>query len=66
MTAANKRTITIRLVKSKISCPPDQRATVNGLGLKRIRQERTLENTPAVRGMIKKVLHLVEVVSEVR
>ncbi len=64
--AANKRTITIRLKKSKISCNPLQRATVNGLGLKKINDERTLENTPSVRGMIKKVLHLVEVVSEVR
>lgn len=61
-----KRTITIRLVKGKIACNPLQRATVNGLGLKHRHQEKTLENTPAVRGMIKKVLHLVEVVSETR
>jgi len=66
MTASKKRTITIRLKKSTIACKPDQRATINGLGLKRQRQERTLENTPAVRGMIKKVLHLVEVVAETR
>ncbi|MCM2276570.1 MAG: 50S ribosomal protein L30 [Oligoflexia bacterium] len=66
MTAAGKRTITIRLKRSKIACNPDQRATINGLGLKKLEQERTLENTPAVRGMIKKVLHLVEVVSETR
>ena len=64
--AATKKTITIRLKKSTISCPPKQRATVNGLGLKHLSQEKTLENTPAVRGMIKKVLHLVEVVSESR
>ncbi|MGK5086751.1 50S ribosomal protein L30 [Bdellovibrionota bacterium FG-2] len=66
MSATKKRTITIRLKKSKISCPPDQRATVVGLGLRRREQVRTLENTPSVRGMIKKVLHLVEVVSETR
>ena len=66
MTAANKRTITIRLMKSTIGCPPLQRATINGLGLRRIRQEKTLENTSSVRGMIKKVFHLVEIVSEVR
>ncbi len=66
MSAANKRTITIRLKKGTIACPPAQRATVNGLGLKRREQVRTLENTSAVRGMIKKVLHLVEVVSETR
>jgi large subunit ribosomal protein L30 len=64
--AAAKKTITIRLKKSTIACPPDQRATINGLGLKRMQQVRTLENTPSVRGMIKKVLHLVEVVSEAR
>lgn len=66
MAAQSKKTITIRLKKGTISTNPNQRATVNGLGLKRREQEVTLENTPAVRGMIKKVLHLVEVVSEVR
>lgn len=66
MSATSKKTITIRLVKGTIACNPKQRATINGLGLKRRHQERTLENTPAVRGMIKKVLHLVEVVSEAR
>jgi large subunit ribosomal protein L30 len=66
MTAATKKTITIRLKKGMVACNPDQRATVTGLGLKRREQVRTLENTPSVRGMIKKVLHLVEVVSETR
>jgi large subunit ribosomal protein L30 len=59
-----KKSITIRYKKSTIGCPKDQIDTVRGLGLRRIRQERTLENTPAVRGMIKKVIHLVEVVRE--
>jgi large subunit ribosomal protein L30 len=66
MTAAAKKTITIRLKRGTIACNPNQRATINGLGLKRREQERTLENTPSVRGMIKKVLHLVEVVAESR
>ena len=66
MPAATKRTITIRLKKGLVSTNPVQRATVVGLGLKRREQVRTLENTPSVRGMIKKVLHLVEVVSETR
>ncbi len=66
MTATAKKTITIRLKKGTIACPPDQRATVTGLGLKRREQVRTLENTPSVRGMIKKVLHIVEVVAESR
>ncbi len=56
--------ITIRLKKGLIACPPAQRATVKGLGLKSREQQKTLENTACVRGMIKKVLHLVEVVSE--
>jgi len=64
--SVSKRTITIRLKKGLIACNPLQRATVNGLGLKNREQVKTLENTPAVRGMIKKVLHLVEVVSETR
>ena len=65
MAKAN-RTITIKLKKGTIACPPKQRATINGLGLKRREQEVTLENTSAVRGMIKKVLHLVDVVAETR
>jgi large subunit ribosomal protein L30 len=59
-----KKTITVRYKKSTIACPKDQIDTVRGLGLRRLRDERTLENTPAVRGMIKKVIHLVEVVKE--
>jgi large subunit ribosomal protein L30 len=66
MSASKKKTITIRLKKGLIACNPKQQATVSGLGLKRREQETTLENTPSVRGMIKKVLHLVEVVSESR
>ncbi len=64
--AATKKTITIRLKKGLVACNPLQRATVSGLGLKHREQVRTLENTPAVRGMIKRVLHLVEVVAEAR
>lgn len=60
------RTITLRLKRGTIGCNPDQRACVRGLGLRHREDERTLENTPSVRGMIKKVLHLVEVVSETR
>jgi large subunit ribosomal protein L30 len=63
---ATKKTITVRLKRGMIACNPNQRATVNGLGLKNREQVRTLENTPSVRGMIKKVLHLVEVVAETR
>lgn len=58
------KTITVKLKKSTISCTDKQRANVLGLGLTRTGKVRTLENTPAVRGMIKKVIHLVEIVSE--
>ncbi len=61
---ATKKVITVKLKKGSIACNPTQRATLQGLGLKRREQVTVLENTPSVRGMIKKVLHLVEVVSE--
>ncbi|MFP5221880.1 MAG: 50S ribosomal protein L30 [Acidobacteriota bacterium] len=53
--------VTITLVKSKIGCNPRQRATLEALGLRKIRQEKTLPDTPDVRGMIFKVSHLIEV-----
>ncbi|MFZ9734724.1 MAG: 50S ribosomal protein L30 [Burkholderiaceae bacterium] len=59
-----KPTVTVRLVRSVAGTRADHRATVLGLGLKKIRQTRTLEDTPAVRGMINKVSYLVEVVSQ--
>lgn len=59
-----KKSITVKYKKSTIGCPKDQIDTVRGLGLRRLHQERTLPNTPAVRGMIKKVIHLVDVVKE--
>lgn len=51
----------IKLARSPIGRTDRQQATVMGLGLRKLHQERTLENTPAVRGMVRKVLHLVEV-----
>lgn len=54
--------ITIRQTGSPIRRTKDQRATLVGLGLNRIGRESTLEDTPAVRGMIAKVAHLVAVV----
>jgi large subunit ribosomal protein L30 len=56
--------IKIRLKRGLMATTERQRAAVRGLGLKRRGNESTLENTPSVRGMIKKVLHLVEVVAE--
>ena len=57
---ANK-TITVKLKKSTIGCTEKQKANVRGLGLRKPSSVRTLENTPAVRGMIKKVIHLLEI-----
>ena len=51
----------ITLTKSPIGCSENQRLNVRGLGLRKIGKSRVLENTPAVRGMVKKVLHLVTV-----
>ena len=58
------KTVTVRQLRSANRRPADQEATLRGLGLGKIRRERTLEDTPAVRGMIRKVAHLVEVVGE--
>lgn len=54
---------TIKVVQtgSSIRRPKDQLATLKGLGLGRVGKTRELEDTPAVRGMIKKVSHLVRV-----
>ncbi len=51
----------VTLKKSTIGSTEGQIATVKGLGLRKLRSSRVLENTPAVRGMIKKVIHLVDV-----
>jgi len=56
-----KKTLKVTLVKSPIGTRESHRATVLGLGLKKLRQSRTLEDTPAVRGMINKVSYLVRV-----
>ena len=51
----------VTLRRSALSRTRDQQATVMGLGLRKIGQSRVLINTPAVRGMVKKILHLLEV-----
>ena len=61
---AKKKTVTIRQTGSAIRRPADQRKTLTGLGLGRIGKVRTLEDTPAVRGMIAKVAHMVSIVEE--
>ena len=61
-TASGK--IKVRRIGSPIRREGAQRATLLGLGLKRAQQVVELEDTPAIQGMIRKVGHLVEVVSE--
>lgn len=56
-----KKTVRVQQVKSVIGYTKRQRATMRGLGLRRIRQIVELEDTDAVRGMIEKVNHLVVV-----
>jgi large subunit ribosomal protein L30 len=56
--------ITVRQTASPIRRHKDQRATLVGLGLNRVGRTSTLQDTPSVRGMIAKVAHMVEVVSE--
>ncbi|MCG2584878.1 50S ribosomal protein L30 [Massilia sp. TS11] len=56
------KTVKVQLVKGLIGTREDHRATVRGLGLRRVNSVRELEDTPAVRGMINKVRYLVKVV----
>jgi len=52
---------TVKLLRSRIGCSPQQRQTLDALGLKHIRQEKIHEEVPSIAGMIEKVKHLIEV-----
>ncbi len=58
---SDKKTLTVKLVRSPIGCRASHRATVAGLGLRKLNSTSTLEDTPAVRGMINKIAYLVQV-----
>ncbi len=58
------KTVKVTLVKSPIAALPKHKACVSGLGLRRIRHQVELEDTAAVRGMINKIRHLVQVEGE--
>jgi len=60
--AAKTETVTVRQIGSPIGRPEDQRRTLIGLGLNKMNRTSTLEDTPSVRGMIRKLPHLVEIV----
>jgi len=57
----NNRRVKVTQTGSPIGRKPGQKETLVGLGLNKIRSARVLEDTPAVRGMIRKVAHLVQV-----
>ncbi len=57
----SKQTVRVTQIASGNGKKPGQQATLVGLGLNKINRSRELEDTPAVRGMIRKVAHLVKV-----
>lgn len=57
----DQRTVRVTLVKSPIGCKQDQRATVQALGLRKVKASVVHKETPQIRGMINKISHLVEV-----
>jgi large subunit ribosomal protein L30 len=61
---ADKATLTVVQTGSPIGRRADQEATLKGLGLNKRHRRRVLEDTPAIRGMIEKVKHLVRVEEE--
>ncbi len=59
--STQKKTLTVKLVRSIAGTRESHRATVRGLGLRKLNSTKVLEDTPAVRGMINKVDYLVQV-----
>ena len=58
------KTIVVKQIGSPIRRPAKQRQTLIGLGLNKMHRVRELEDTPAVRGMINKIPHMVEIIEE--
>ena len=56
------KTLTVKLVKSPIGHRSDHRATVRGLGLRKVNSTRVLEDTPAIRGMVNKISYMVDII----
>ena len=61
MTTTAPQTVKVQLVRSPIGCKESHRATVRGLGLRKIRSVSELKDTPEVRGMINPLAYLVKV-----
>lgn len=64
MADEKKKTLKVRQIRSANRRPAVQTATLKGLGLGKLHRVRELEDTPAVRGMIRSIPHLVEIVEE--
>ncbi|MBC25498.1 MAG: 50S ribosomal protein L30 [Rhodobiaceae bacterium] len=60
--STSKKTITVKQIASSIGRKFDQKQTLIGLGLNKIGRIRELEDTPSIRGMVRKVSHLVEII----
>lgn len=58
------KTIVVKQIGSPIRRPQVQRATLIGLGLNKMHKTRELEDTPSVRGMVRSIPHLVEIIEE--
>jgi large subunit ribosomal protein L30 len=58
---AEGKTVKVTLVKSAIGFPKPQKATVRALGLRRLHQTVEHQDTPALRGMLAKVIHLIRI-----
>lgn len=56
----------IKWMKSTIGSTQDMHDTIRSLGFRRLYQERTVKNTPEIRGMVKKVIHLVKILEDVQ
>jgi large subunit ribosomal protein L30 len=57
-------TLRVKMIGSVIGCPEKQRATVRGLGLRKLHQVVERADTPEIRGMVKKIPHLVAIVTD--
>ncbi len=62
MADSKKNTVTVQQIGSPLRRAKEQRATLIGLGLNKMNRQATLEDTPAVHGMIRKISHMVRVV----
>lgn len=62
--ADQKKTIVVKQIRSAARRPAVQTATLKGLGLNKLNRTRELEDTPAIRGMVNSISHLVEIIEE--